>query len=534
MTDMNPYTALGFSAMMHAARLQSAVMHDKYDKKVYNKTVELSEPLQEVLQSETGLPDFDQFVQDVFLVFYKAAPQLTPEENLSLSAQMRRRILEEMMLTNEYKQVRSAGTAQNEFASILATAGVIYQLLEKLDDKTKRDLQELAEAEAQAESFFAQAHDLSQQAQATQDTVEQQRLQSQASQQEEQAQTMQQQAEMLAHTLQERIEVIEDQARRAARAGLKAAGEEIAESQTAISLFSSFGIEAGPGMQTRNLKQKFDLARRIRNNRKLKQIAELAGKMMNTALHKQRTRVLHPPDEIVGVTLGADLSLLLPIELLKLDDELLELLFYQSFIEKSLMQWEMIGHEPQGKGPVLVILDSSSSMTDPLTQTAGFIYTKEVWSKAVLLALMVIARMQHRDFGVVHFSSAGQTKTWRFPKAIAQTEELLECCDFLFNGGTSFDEWEQEALTIAEESMFDQADLVVISDGAARITAEIRDDYNTRRKARTMHAYGVLLADAESLKRGRDRDNLASVTDQLITISDLANDKAALDTLFSI
>src|SRR5436190_1351011 len=98
MTDnMNLYQALGMTAMMHAAKLQSAVMHDKYDQRVYEQTVELSEPIQEMFQTDTGLPDFGLLVQDVFLVFFKTVPQLTPEEELSLSAQMRRRILEEMM-----------------------------------------------------------------------------------------------------------------------------------------------------------------------------------------------------------------------------------------------------------------------------------------------------------------------------------------------------------------------------------------------------------------------------------------------------
>ena len=44
MQPLNRFTALGLTAMMNAARLQSAIMHDKYDKKVYDKTVELSEP----------------------------------------------------------------------------------------------------------------------------------------------------------------------------------------------------------------------------------------------------------------------------------------------------------------------------------------------------------------------------------------------------------------------------------------------------------------------------------------------------------
>jgi uncharacterized protein with von Willebrand factor type A (vWA) domain len=534
MQPINRFTALGLTAMMNAARMQSAVMHDKYDKKVYDKTVELSEPIQELLQTDPDLPDFAQFVEDVFYSFFKPAPLLTPEEKLTLTAQMRRRILEEMMLTNEYKQVRGAGTAQNEFASILATAAVVYQVLEKLDEKTKRDLQELAQTEQQAQQCMQEAQTLEQQAQTAEAEEEQHQLLGQAQQRQQQATQKQQHAEALAQALQARIEQIEDQARRAARAGLKTAGQEIAETNNAIAIFSQYGDGAGPGTQLHNMKQKFELAKRVRNNGKLKLIAELAGKMVNTALHKQRTKVLHPPDEIVGVTLGNDLPLLLPAERVKLDDEFLELLFYQQFVERSLMQWEMIGHEPQGKGPVLVILDSSRSMTQPLTQTSGYVYTKEIWSKAVILALMVIARLQKRDFGVVHFSAGGQLQTWRFPKAIAQTEELLACCDFLFNGGTSFDEWEGEALKLVEESMFDQADLVVISDGDARITPAIREDYTTRRTARKLHAYGVLLADKHSIERGRAGENLASVTDLMITITDLANDKSALDTLFSI
>ena len=528
MQPFNRSVALSYMAMMNAV-----VIHDKYDKKVYDQTVELSEPLQDLLQTNPGIPDFETFLQDVFFSFYKPAPQLTPEEKLSLSAQMRRRILEEMMLTNEYKQVRSAGTAQNEFASILATAAVVYQVLEKLDSKTKRDLQELAQTEQQAQQFMQEAQTFEQQAQ-TADAEEQHQLLGQTQQRQKQAAQKQQQAHDLAQALQARIEQIEDQARRAARAGLKTAGAEIAETNNAIAVFSQYGDGAGPGTQLHNMKQKFALAKRVRTNSKLKLIAELAGKMINTALHKQRTKVLHPPDEIVGVTLGNDLPLLLPAERVKLDDEFLELLFYQQFVERSLMQWEMIGHEPQGKGPVLAILDSSSSMTEPLTQTSGYVYTKEIWSKAVILALMVIARLQKRDFGVVHFSAGGQLQTWRFPKAIAQTEELLACCNFLFNGGTSFDEWEGEALKLVEESMFDQADLVVISDGDARITPAIRQDYNTRRTARKLHAYGVLLADKHAIERGRVGENLASVTDLMITISDLANDKSTLDTLFSI
>jgi len=86
-----------------------------------------------------------------------------------------------------------------------------------------------------------------------------------------------------------------------------------------------------------------------------------------------------------------------------------------------------------------------------------------------------------------------------------------------------------ESLRIAEKGPFDQADVIVISDGDVFISDQKRDEYNTRRLAKKMHSYGVLLA--ETKKEG---DNLRSITDQMITITDLDNDAKALDMMFTI
>jgi uncharacterized protein with von Willebrand factor type A (vWA) domain len=49
----------------------------------------------------------------------------------------------------------------------------------------------------------------------------------------------------------------------------------------------------------------------------------------------------------------------------------------------------MVGHEPVGQGPIIIAIDESGSMT---TDYGGM--TGEVWSKAVMLALLSIARLQ--------------------------------------------------------------------------------------------------------------------------------------------
>jgi uncharacterized protein with von Willebrand factor type A (vWA) domain len=63
------------------------------------------------------------------------------------------------------------------------------------------------------------------------------------------------------------------------------------------------------------------------------------------------------------------------------------------------MQYDLIGHETEGQGPIIIAIDESGSMT---TDYGGM--TGEVWSKAVMLALLSIARLQKRDLAVIHFS----------------------------------------------------------------------------------------------------------------------------------
>jgi uncharacterized protein with von Willebrand factor type A (vWA) domain len=120
-------------------------------------------------------------------------------------------------------------------------------------------------------------------------------------------------------------------------------------------------------------------------------------------------------------------------------------------------------------------------------------------------------------------------KVFRFPRAQATSNELIEVAEFSWNGGTVYDDWMRESLAMSEESRFNNADVIVISDGDVGIRTQVREDFNRRRHAKQMHAYGVLLS--HSAQHGR---NLASVTDAMVTIGDLEHDGAALDLMFNI
>lgn len=533
---------------------QSVIQHDIFDAQAFTDTRAQFTPLDEIATTQ-AIPEAETFTQDVFMSFYKHAPQLEAEEDLSLTAQFRRRLLDEIMHTSEYQRVRGLGTAQDTYGSAMATASTAYAVIDKLDGRTKRQMREMQGAEEAARELMNQAQALRDFAEDTQDEEEAASMETEAGELEAQAQQQQQTAETAAAALAGRAEEIEDQARRAARAALSQAEGELGELNDAITAYGGYGAGEGDHQPRMGSKEKMELAGKLKNNKKLAKIAELAGKMVNTALKKQRNKVIHPPDEIVGVTMGDDLTRLLPSELLYLEDEVTEPLFYQKYINRELLQYDMIGHERQAKGAIIANVDLSGSMGELLisekriekklqgmsaTEAAQArqeiyqkAYTKEIWAKAVLLALLAIAHLQKRDFCVVYFGyGPNEIKVYKFPKATATTAQLIQLAEDFFGGGTSYHEWMIESLKIGEKGPFDQADNIIISDGEVGILDEKREDFNTRRNAKKMHCYGILLVEGRRAKTSGDV--MRGITDDFISITDLERDTKALDMLFNI
>ena len=238
---------------------------------------------------------------------------------------------------------------------------------------------------------------------------------------------------------------------------------------TAIKTYSggyASGSEACAGSPAVTLSDKLQLASRLGQSHRLKQVAELCGRLTRIALQVQRSRVQHPPDEIVGITIGGNLSRMLPVELGLLGDPVLEDAWHLKYLDKRLMELEMVGSERQGRGPIIVALDSSASMSEQL----GARVTKEAWSKAVALALLAIARKQRRDVAILHFSGTGQLNGYHFRQGQATPSELMATTEWFYGGGTVYGEWMDETLRLVDASQFDRADVVCLSDGEASVS----------------------------------------------------------------
>src|SRR5262249_30102207 len=153
--------------------------------------------------------------------------------------------------------------------------------------------------------------------------------------------------------------------------------EEVTEVEEAA---AALGL--GPGAPGSNdAKAIAALFRRVRSSPALRRICELAGRYRRLAQSRQRQKAAHGLDDVVGVALGGDVGKLLPSELAKLALPELELDTLRRLVERQCLCREHCSIEPVAKGPVIICVDESGSMSGEKVHTA----------KALALALAWVA-----------------------------------------------------------------------------------------------------------------------------------------------
>lgn len=504
--------------------------HDGYDVQLWDETAAVYGRLgADTREHADQLVTAPALMRDLFWSFHQRAPQVAPPTPLTPAHVPNREIIEQIMGTTEWAATRAAGTIGDPLAAALATCGVAGRALAALGGAARAAINRLAELERGAADLFARADALDDLA-ADAPEARADDLHRRAREARRQAETIRAEAEQVVTALAVDAEGRGDKVRRAARQGLAEAERQIDELNAAVVAYGgqrgSSGGAPGTGGAGRDLTttEKLDLARRVGQSQRLKQLALLCGRFVRIALDVQRTRVRHPPDELTSIDRGADLARVLAGELSLLADPALEDLFLLRFAEQGLQQYAIVSAEKQGCGPIVVALDESGSMAE----TLGGGMTKEIWSKAVTLALLAIARHQRRDFAVLHFAGDERVLVQRFPKGEGAYPDIIACLDTFLGGGTAFEPWMARALMLVEEAAFDRADVIAISDGLAAIDIDMVARWNRARAARGMRAYAVLV--------GTDAGAgaLASIADALLTLDDLDADRDVLTTIFGV
>lgn len=494
--------------------------HDGYDVDVFtNACREFPKLQQAVAEWATRVYTAPGLIRDLFWSFYKRVPRIDPVVPLTPAYNYNRMIVEQVLTTSDYHSLYAAGTADDPLTSAMATLGVVKGALGALDAATIDAMNRLAEHESGANQLFDEAaalESLAEQYVGDQGAA----LLQQARELRADAEAQQAEAERAAAELAAQDqEAFEDAVRQASREAMRQAEGMIDATNDSVRAFTG-GYDrqesmhsSGQGLTT---KEKMQLARQVQKSRRLRELAAMAGRFTRIALKVQETRTNQPPTEVTNIVRGDDLRRMLPVEYLNMVDPDMADYWAMRYMASNLAQYELKGREKQGQGPIILAIDSSGSM-------AG---DNELWSKAVFLGLLSIARLQKRDMACIHFSD--YLKMWHFAKGQAAYPDVIASCEYFVGGGTPFEPWMRKALELVDESRYQQADVICVSDGLSSISREMQTEWNERRTRRGMRSYAVLIG----TRMGAEV--LGLIADALMLIDNLDVDQAVLETIFAV
>ncbi|BDC98885.1 VWA domain-containing protein [Persicobacter psychrovividus] len=173
-------------------------------------------------------------------------------------------------------------------------------------------------------------------------------------------------------------------------------------------------------------------------------------------------------EEIKGITQGDDLPYVLPGEIALLGQPETEDLFYQRFVEKKLLEFDLIADanndannkkkapkskSEDGKGPIILCVDTSASMMGKVEEAA----------KVICLAMMKRALVDHRPCYVVAFSQ--KIEVLELSGVSDEIEVLLQFLSMSFHGGTDVGEALNASLELMKNQKFHKADMIMLTDG---------------------------------------------------------------------
>lgn len=174
-------------------------------------------------------------------------------------------------------------------------------------------------------------------------------------------------------------------------------------------------------------------------------------------------------EEMMGITEGNDISIMLPSELIYLSHERLRPLFYNKYAENKLSIYQFrnevetevmeegverkkIEEKKVQMGPVILCIDTSGSMQG----------MPEVIAKSLSLSVIMRALGEKRPVYLISFGTG--IETTEFDPQKFSFDNLMDFMCMSFNQGTDPGPALKEAIRMTAEEKFKDADVVMVSD----------------------------------------------------------------------
>jgi uncharacterized protein with von Willebrand factor type A (vWA) domain len=462
---------------------------DTYDRAAFERLCADSPSLQALAASGSKLlPHFDGFLLDLYALLYKMNVVFHAQEQVTPAAVFYRFLLEELRGAQALDVLRQQ-TALDEGVAGLATLLLGEALLELLKSErvlTRGEMLDVWSLEQQGDEIDGRAEH-AETADALRAALAGQSAERQLAELQNRLQRENAAAERHRAVQTERLrqDFADGAARRQPRvtAQVERALQDLEttrEDTEQWSLHLGGGHQSSPGAQ-------IELGHQLARNPKLKRMAQLVGRMRESARALRQRLFERANAEVFSVGLGAELSRLLPPELLSLRHPVLRRDFSRRFVEGELLVYALRAREEKGRGPMVVCLDGSSSM-------AG---DKEIWSKAVTLTLLDIATRERRRFRSICFASAETplqildlNPRQRYAPDLHQVFTLAE---YFPGGGTDFQKPLSAALDCLRRANRSRGDIVFITDGECRVDPDWLRDFKREKDKLGFSLFSVLI-----------------------------------------
>jgi uncharacterized protein with von Willebrand factor type A (vWA) domain len=541
-------------------RHTAAVVADRFDRITWRDTYEQSAALRELAEELNGryahayahtygrsheeahgrpsARPYDHttdLLTDAFLAAYKVNPRLRERAEMDPSRLVNHQVVTSLVESPEFAELRreTAGDPYAAAMAVLAQAAALRRMLERSRNaqakaeqarKTRQDAERAATAVAEALQQAADEPGESNESDGADETgaVQTPDAADAVQQAIEAAEASEDAAREAAQSAAQALTAVAPGIRVAARAAAATAAE---GARSEAALMRAWGV--GPGeLERMPFDRRARLAERLRTGR-LAEWAELIGRFRQMADGERARKVEGATGELVGVTLGNDLSRVIPSELANLGLPALRAVFAARYAAGELMLYDSQGEQRTGRGAIIACVDTSHSMYE--AGPGGI--TREAWAKACALALLDQARHAGRDFVGILFSAADRLKVFRFPAdRPADVAQDLDFAETFLGGGTSYQRPLSAAGALLEEEFNDAArmrgDIVMLTDDDCGVTEEWMRGWNEAKHRLGFRVFGVAIgaprvAEADSV--------LDALCDNLRAVEDLTDVHAAAD-----
>ena len=499
------------------------LIHDAYDGTAFARVRERSGGLARVIEAgRLRMPDLDVLVEDLFYAFYKGNVVFRPIAEIPGSGRVHRRLLGEVVEASGFAATRRH-TMLDEEGAATAAAAVGDRILELL----RREHLLLDDEILAAHQLQRDEHALAV-ARAHRDALDEMRQRKDGPPLDPKV------TEDLSQSLDDEVASLQRAVRRATReadavaddipaslaARVRGAVGELPRRLMELEAdVENFGRSVGLGERL-DAQQRIALGEHLLRSEKLRKLAALVGAFRQFARVERRRKLPRRASAVYDIGFGDDPARLLASELSGLRHPVLRRDVRRRFVEGRLLQYELEGPDDRGRGPIVVCLDGSGSMSGP----------KELWSKAVALTLLDIARRQRRALRVIQFSAPPQPLHVRDLVAPrpgvdgrhpADPEAIVEFAEHFPGGGTEFQAPLDAALEALHTSRFRRGDIVFVTDGQCQIGADFVERLDKEKRRLGFRIQGVLVDVGASTP-----DTLARFADEVHRVRELTADAA--------